>query len=125
MNQAELILMFVKLWLGAGGLVVVAFLTFGIDRVDEDAQGAYVFRPLLVPAVFLIWPLILWRWRVLVTGTDKWPKRYMPRRASHHWVAMILPVAIVVIIGTGLSQRQTWPVDIEPIRLSAPTEVSQ
>lgn len=125
MNQAELILMLVKLWLGAGALVAIVFLTFGMDQIDEDARGAYVFRPLLVPAVLLIWPLVLWRWRVLATGNDKWPKRYKPRRAAHHWVGMILPVAIVGIILAGLSVRQTWPADVAPVRLSAPSEVSQ
>jgi len=35
---------------GAIGLVVgIAFLFFGLDRMDPAAHGAYAFRPLLLP----------------------------------------------------------------------------
>jgi len=70
----------------------------------------------------LIWPLILWRWYVLANNKDDWPRRYRPRRTSHHYVALIMPIAIVLIIATGLSVRQTWPVDIAPQQLSEPTQ---
>jgi len=125
MNQAELILFAVKIWGGIGALVAAAFLTFGIDQLDEDAQGAYVFRPLLVPGVLLIWPLVLWRWWVLADGRDEWSHRYRPKRQSHQWFALIMPFAIVAIIATGLSLRQTWPADIAPERLVAPQEDAQ
>ena len=125
MNQAELILFFVKAWGVIGALVAVPFLTFGIDRLDEDARGAYVFRPLLIPGILLIWPFILWRWYVLADGKDEWSHRYKPRRASHQWFAFIMPIAILVIITAGLSVRQTWPTDIAPVQLSTPEAVSQ
>jgi hypothetical protein len=38
---------------------------------------------------------------------------------------MIMPLGIALIIFTGLNIRQTWPADIEPVRLSAPAEVTQ
>jgi hypothetical protein len=50
---------------GIGLVVAVAFLLVGIDRVDPAAQGAYAVRPLLLPGLVLLWPLVLWRWRVL------------------------------------------------------------
>ena len=51
---------------GLAGLVVAAaFLFRGLDRIDPAARGAYAFRPLLVPGLVLLWPLVLWRWRVL------------------------------------------------------------
>ncbi|SDZ61671.1 hypothetical protein SAMN05444004_1354 [Jannaschia faecimaris] len=126
MSQAEAILLLVKLWGAAGALVALPFLAFGIDRVDEDARGAYVFRPLLVPGIVMVWPFVLWRWYVLATGRDAWPERYRPRRSNHRWVALAMPVAIVVIIGAGLSVRQTWPSDISPERLAPPPgEASQ
>jgi len=125
MNQAELIILIVKLWGSAGALVAVAFLTFGMDQIDEDARGAYVFRPLIVPGVLLIWPLVLWRWYVVASGKDAWPNRYRAGRKSHKWFALVLPVSIIAIIGTGLSLRQTWPVDVAPERLVPPTEASQ
>ncbi len=125
MNQAELILLMAKIWTITGALVAVPFLTFGMDRIDEDAHGAYVFRPLLVPGILLIWPFVLWRWYVLAWDKDAWPRRYRPRREAHKWIALIMPIAIVGIIVVGLSVRQTWPADVAPVRLSAPEGASQ
>ncbi len=50
---------------GAGLVVALAFLAFGMDRVDESAAGAYAVRPLLLPGLVMLWPLVLWRWRQL------------------------------------------------------------
>lgn len=122
MDQAELILLLVKLWGGVGALVALAFLSFGMDRLDEDARGAYVFRPLIVPGVLLIWPLVLWRWYILADGKDVWAKRYQPKRNSHTLIALIMPVLIVGIIAVGLSVRQTWRVDVAPVQLTEPSQ---
>lgn len=51
-----------------GLLVGFGFLLFGIDRIDPAARGAYGFRPLLLPGLVLLWPLVLWRWRALAHG---------------------------------------------------------
>ncbi len=118
MNEAELIFFGIKVWLSVGAIVAVAFLLVGIDRIDEDADGAYVFRPLLVPGVLLIWPLVLWRWFVLATGRDSWPKRHLPVRDAHFWVSVIFGVSIGVIIITGFSIRQVWPTSFEPQKLT-------
>ena len=48
---------------GAG--VAIGFLFIGLDRIDPAARGAYAFRPLLVPGLVLLWPLVLWRWWVM------------------------------------------------------------
>lgn len=125
MNQAELILLIIKIWGGIGGAVALAFLTFGMDQIDEDAQGAYVFRPLIVPGILLIWPMVLWRWAILAKGKDYWPKRYATKRRNHQWFGLAMPVAIVVILIAGWSVRQTWPTDIAPVQLSAPQEPTQ
>jgi len=118
-NEAELIFFGGKVWLSAGALVAVAFLLFGIDRIDEDADGAYVFRPLLVPGVLLIWPLVLWRWFVLATDRDKWPNRHLPVRDAHFWVSILFSALIILILITGLSIRQVWPDDFEPQKLTS------
>jgi hypothetical protein len=48
---------------GAVGLVVgVAFLLVGIERMDQAARGAIAFRPLLLPGLVLLWPVVAWRW---------------------------------------------------------------
>lgn len=125
MNTAEFLVMIATYWAWTGAAVALVFLLFGIDRIDEDAQDAYVFRPLLIPGVVLIWPLVLWRWYRLETGSDNWSRRYQPRRHRHKYFAYAMPIAIVLIIVAGLSARQQWPADIAPEQLAAPAEVSQ
>ncbi len=122
MNEAEAIFLALRIWGWIGAGVALVFLTIGIDRIDEDARTAYVFRPLLVPGVIVIWPLVLWRWWILETGRDKWPKRYAPPRKAHRVVGLILPVVIIAIIALGWGQRQVWPEDIAPERLSEATK---
>ena len=70
METAASILSFAEAWLWLGAAVAAVFLTIGIDRIDENARGAFIFRPLLFPAILLIWPLVLWRWAILETGRD-------------------------------------------------------
>ena len=125
MTIAEALFMLARYWLIIGGLVAVVFLTIGIDRIDEDARGAYAFRPLLVPAVLLIWPLVVWRWFILETGRENPFSRFRPVRQAHDAVAIILAIAIIGIIALGLNIRQQWPADTAPIRLSPGAEVSQ
>jgi hypothetical protein len=52
-------------WATVGALVAAGFLLFGFDRVDPGAHEAYAVRPLLVPGLVLLWPLVLWRWIAL------------------------------------------------------------
>ncbi len=54
-----------RIYLIAGGVVAVLFLVVGIDRVEPSARGSHAFRPLLIPGLCLIWPLVLYRWYVL------------------------------------------------------------
>jgi hypothetical protein len=58
------------LWATPGLIVAVAFLSVGIDRIDYAAVGAYAFRPLLIPGIVLLWPLVLWRWVVLARNRE-------------------------------------------------------
>jgi hypothetical protein len=54
-------------WGGAGAAVAAAFLLGGgIERVEPAARGAYAVRPLLLPGIVLLWPLVLWRWVALI-----------------------------------------------------------
>jgi hypothetical protein len=54
-----------------GGAVAVAFLTFGLDRIDPSARGGYAFRPLLVPGLMLLWPLVLEKWRRRISASTE------------------------------------------------------
>jgi hypothetical protein len=63
-NEAAALLLGVLAGYGVAGLLVgVAFLVWGIERLDAAAVGAYAFRPLLLPGLVLLWPLVLRRWR--------------------------------------------------------------
>jgi hypothetical protein len=50
---------------GIGGAIALGFVLVGIDRVDQAAHGAYLVRPLLLPGLILLWPIVLVRWIVL------------------------------------------------------------
>ncbi len=60
---AEVLLALAAAYAAAGLAVGIAFLLFGLSRSDPAAQGAYAFRPLLLPGLALFWPLVLRRWR--------------------------------------------------------------
>ncbi len=112
-------------WLYIGAAVSAVFLTIGIDRIDEDARGAYVFRPLLIPGVLLIWPVVLWRWYKLETGQEDWANRYRPARSAHGKWWLIFGVIIPLIFVGAMVLRQSWPADFEPQRLEPPSEARQ
>jgi hypothetical protein len=59
---AAMIVQFVTIWLAVGVVLGVAFLFFGIERIDPAARGAYAFRPLLLPGLALLWPFVAVRW---------------------------------------------------------------
>ncbi len=107
-----------------GALVALGFLTVGMDRIDEDARGAYAFRPLLVPAILLIWPIVVWRWLREETDRANHAARYAPPRAAHGVAAAFMAVLIVLTLLIAFSIRQTWPAELHPTLLSAP-EVSE
>lgn len=117
MDSAATIILGTEIWMGIGAAVAVVFLLWGIDRVDEDAQGAYIFRPLLIPAILLIWPLVLWRWWALEAARDVPQARYRPKRVLHRWGILAMAVTMALFIIAGLAVRQEWPADIAPVRL--------
>jgi hypothetical protein len=47
----------------AGATFAVAFVVFGIHRVDPVAEHApFGFRLIVIPGVAVLWPLLLTRW---------------------------------------------------------------
>jgi hypothetical protein len=58
-----------------GALFGLVFLAFGIERVDPASRGAYAFRPLLLPGIVLLWPLVAWRWVVTARRVGGEPRR--------------------------------------------------
>ncbi len=65
MSVARVIVLLAEIYGSIGLIVGLAFILFGIDRVDPSARGAYAFRPLLLPGFALLWPFALVRWRAL------------------------------------------------------------
>ncbi len=110
---------------GMAGLAVAAvFLAWGIDRVDQNARGAFVFRPLLIPGVALLWPLVLWRWGALERGRDPWAGRYRPPRRLQDWLGIGLAAAIPVILFGALLIRQEGPLE-RPAELLEPPPAAE
>ena len=122
METAATIVGLVQIWGIIGGCVALVFLTIGIDRIDEDAQGAYVFRPLLIPGILLIWPLVLWRWWQIEAKSAPWLSRYQPVRKRYGLTVLLMTIAIGTTLLLGLLSRQDWPSHIAPQRVSEATE---
>ncbi len=68
--MVDLLVMGAWIYGGIGVAVALAFVLYGIDRVDSAAKGAYAVRPLLLPGLILLWPLVLVRWIALARGQD-------------------------------------------------------
>lgn len=66
MTIAEATVWTATFYLGTGLIVAFVFLLFFIDKVEANASGSIGFRPLLVPGLCLLWPLVIWRsWAIL------------------------------------------------------------
>lgn len=100
-----------------GGVVAVAFLLFGLERVDPSAVGAYAFRPLLVPGLVLLWPVVLIGWR---RGAGHRQAMIPPRRliAAHLRIWIGLAVVLPVILLAAWNLRQNAPGEAAPVKLS-------
>lgn len=105
------------LWGYLGLIVAMAFLVIGVDRIDENARGAYTFRPLLLPGLVLLWPMVAWRWYQLERGIDPWRARYQAPVRAHGVVAVLLLVVLPGILFGALALRQTWPEGREPVQI--------
>jgi len=64
-ETASLLIEIGRYYLIIGGVIAALFLVIGIDRVEPSARSSYAFRPLLIPGICLIWPLVLYRWYML------------------------------------------------------------
>jgi hypothetical protein len=95
-----------------GALVAAWFLLWRIEAIDPMARGAYAFRPLLVPGIVLLWPLVLWR---AAPGT---PHRAF--RTAHRRIWTVLAVLLPLLVLGSLALRQNGPTEARPERLAAP-----
>jgi len=108
------------------GLGVAAlFLAWGIDRVEEGARGSYAFRPLLIPGIVLIWPLVLWRWAALEQGAKPGQAAHRPPRRLQDVAQLIMAAAIPIILFTALLVRQDGPTEQPAVQLAEPPGTAQ
>jgi len=118
MDIAQTLITAATLWLWVSAAVALVFLGWGIDRIDADARGAYLFRPLLIPGVLLLWPLVLHRWWQIEAEASPWMARYRPVRSAHPAAALAMCAAMALLLAFGLGARQEWPAHITPVQIS-------
>ncbi|MEO1492748.1 MAG: hypothetical protein AAFV19_11400 [Pseudomonadota bacterium] len=124
METAATLLTVVEYWCYAGLALAAVFLTVGLDRVEPNARVSFIFRPLLLPGVVILWPLVAWRWWQLETGRDAPLARHRPPRAWHRRFWIVFACAIPAILILGLIVRQDGPYE-RPAVLLEPPEASQ
>lgn len=109
----------------AGGYAVIGlctaaiFLFRGIDRVDPNARGAWAFRPLLIPGLVLIWPLVLWRWWRLARG-ENLARRHRPPRKTQDQLALALALLVPLILAAALLAKQDGPYERPAVMIAPP-----
>lgn len=80
MDQITALLFFMQAWLGAGFVFALAFVIWGVQRVDPAAVGAtWGVRLLLIPGAAIFWPRLLWLW---VSGRELPVERSAHRDAA-------------------------------------------
>lgn len=63
MTIAEWIVNLAMMYAAFGIVFAVAFIIFGIGKIDQAAKGSpAMFRLLVLPGVAALWPLLLKRW---------------------------------------------------------------
>ncbi|HJK99762.1 MAG TPA: hypothetical protein RMF84_21215 [Polyangiaceae bacterium LLY-WYZ-14_1] len=74
METARMVIDVGRVWVAVGLAVALPFVTIGIGRVAEGAQGASIpFRLLMIPGSVVLWPVVLWRW--IVAWRESAPER--------------------------------------------------
>jgi len=63
MTIVYFILILVALYLAAGLVFAIFFVTRGVTRIDESAVGSkWGFRLIIIPGTMVFWPLLLRKW---------------------------------------------------------------
>ena len=59
----KIILILVLAYLLAGLVFAIFFVTKGVDRMDEGADGgSWGFRVIIIPGTMVFWPLLFKKW---------------------------------------------------------------
>ena len=121
--MAETLLDIGRIYLMIGGAATLLFCFVAVGRIDPNGENAWVFRPLLVPGVVLLWPLVLYRWMRIAGGWEEF-KRHQPPRQTQDRLGIVLAVAIPVILVVCLSARQPNKYEAPAIQLAPPAALS-
>lgn len=63
MNIIYIILLVVAVYLFAGLVFAIPFVTRGITKIDEGTKGStWGFRIIIIPGTMVFWPLLLKKW---------------------------------------------------------------
>lgn len=122
MESAQTLLTAGQVYVWAGIAVAVVFLGWGLDRIEPKARGAWMFRPLLIPGVVLIWPLVLWRWLGLERGGGDPQRRHAPPRKTQAVLGLTLALAVPVMLFGALLLRQDGPMERPAVMIAPPGE---
>ena len=114
--MATIIIDAVCVYAVVGTALGLAFLLWGIDRVDPAAAGAYAFRPLADPRPGAA--VAVGRGALDHPGAAALMRRR--HRAAHRKVWMILAVLLPVILIGAMSIRRDGPFEAPAIRLAPP-----
>jgi uncharacterized membrane protein len=120
MTAATALVTLAQAW-GVVGLAVAAvFLLWGIDRIDPAARGAVAFRPLLVPGIVLLWPLVLWRWWRLARAPEtagRFDRPAPPRVHRRIWIGLAVVLPAILVVAAVIHQG---PRDVAAVRIAPP-----
>lgn len=100
---------FAEIWVWIGAAVALVFLCWGIDRIEPNARGSYVFRSLIAPGVMLLWPLVVGRWLWLESGREDWRLRHAPPRIMQGRMAVATACVVIALLVIGFGVKQTAP----------------
>lgn len=115
--MARAIILLAQAYGALGAAIAAWFLLWEIDRRDPMARGSWAFRPLLIPGMVLLWPLVLWRLRAPATPSTTMGRHF---RAGHARAWGVLAVLLPILVLGALAIRQNGPTEAPPVRLSAP-----
>jgi hypothetical protein len=63
MNIVAIILIMTGVYLFAGLVFAIPFITRGVSKIDEGASNArWGFRLIIVPGTIVFWPVLLKKW---------------------------------------------------------------
>jgi hypothetical protein len=80
MTIAEWIVYLAMIYAAVGVLFAIAFIAFGVGRMDSAAKGSpLAFRLLILPGAAAVWPVLLKRW---LCGSAQPPVENNPHRRA-------------------------------------------